>query len=930
MEAQWAGSLLFGSNADYLETLYEAYLRAPDSVDARWRAYFEQLPQVNGHTRETAHSAIRAAFVQHGRSLRPATVITQDHESKQLRVQKLIAAYRSLGHTCADIDPLQLYQPPALEELTLEYYGLDAADLDTRFRTASLTDDSHDTLREIIERLQETYCGPVGAEYMHIASMPKKRWLQQQLESSRARVELDRDQRLYLLQRLTAAEALERHLHSKYIGQKRFSLEGGEGLIPLLDTLIEKAAAEGIRETVIGMAHRGRLNVLINIMGKSPQELFHEFEGLHDDKLRAGDVKYHLGFSSDRLTAAGPIHLALAFNPSHLEIVGPVVEGSVRARQDRRGDREGREVMPIVIHGDAAFAGQGVVMETLNMSQTRGFATKGTVHIVVNNQIGFTTSMSADARSSQYCTDIAKMIGAPILHVNGDHPEALVFVTRLALDYRMRYGEDVIIDLVCYRRHGHNEADEPRATQPVMYHRIQELPTTRERYAAALAKSGLIEPDTGERMLEEARARLESGPPLVSMSDIHTHADPAHTANWAPYYNADPNSECDTAVPLDRLQSLAARLQVIPEGFELQGRVAKIMEDRRKMAAGALPMDWGFAEIMAYATLVTEGHPVRLCGQDTGRGTFFHRHAVLHNQLRREAYVPLRQLDPEQADFLVIDSLLSEEAVLAFEYGYATASPEALVIWEAQFGDFANGAQVVIDQFISSGEEKWGRLCGLTLLLPHGYEGQGAEHSSARLERFLQLCANDNMQVCYPTTPAQVFHMLRRQILRRLRKPLIVMSPKSLLRHKQAVSSLDDLTGGSFQEVIQETDALVSKEVGTVVLCSGRVYYDLLERRRNDERHDLAILRIEQLYPFPERELKQALRRYTNAERFVWCQEEPINQGAWISVRDKLQRVIGGERRLDCVARPEAAAPAVGYFELHTRQLHDLLNAVFV
>jgi 2-oxoglutarate dehydrogenase E1 component len=930
MDEQWAGSLLSGSNADYLESIYEAYLHDPDSVDPHWRDYFQRLPRVNGYDAETAHSEIRAAFVQTGRSLRPATVSTQDHEAKQLRVLQLINAYRFLGHSRANIDPLQLYQTPDIEELSLAYYGLDESDLDTIFRTGSLVGEEDATLREIIARLEETYCGPVGAEYMHISSVAKKRWLQTRLEGPRARIELDHDQRLYLLQRLTAAEALERHLHSKYVGQKRFSLEGGESLIPLLDTLIEKATSEGIREAVIGMAHRGRLNVLINIMGKSPQELFQEFEGIHNDGLLAGDVKYHLGFSSDRLTASGPIHLALAFNPSHLEIVGPVVEGSVRARQDHRGDREGREVMPIVIHGDAAFAGQGVVMETLNMSQTRGFATKGSVHIVVNNQIGFTTSTRADARSSQYCTDVAKMIGAPILHVNGDHPEAVVFVTQLALDYRMRYGEDVVIDLVCYRRHGHNEADEPRATQPVMYQRIRELPTTRERYAAALESGGLIEAGAADRMLEASRAQLDAGPPVVSMwSNTEKSPDPAHAINWAPYRNPDPDAAYETAVPLERLRMLAERMQAMPEGFEVQSRVAKILDDRRKMAAGALPLDWGFAEVMAYATLVTDGNQVRLCGQDSGRGTFFHRQAVLHNQLRREAYVPLRQLDPEQADFLVIDSLLSEEAVLAFEYGYAAASPEALVLWEAQFGDFVNGAQVVIDQFISSGEEKWGRYNGLVMLLPHGYEGQGAEHSSARLERFLQLCANNNMQVCTPTTPAQVFHMLRRQVVRPLRKPLIVMSPKSLLRHKLAVSQLDDLSSGSFQEVIQETDSLVSKEVNTVVICGGRVYYDLLERRRNDERRDVAILRIEQLYPFPERELKQALRRYSNAERFVWCQEEPVNQGAWLSIRDNLQRTIGPERRLECASRPEAAAPAAGYFELHTRQLRDLLAAVF-
>lgn len=930
LERQWLGSALNGVNAAYLESLYETYLDDPQSIDSHWRAYFDSLPRVNGHARETSHAQVRAAFVRTDPSRCPPRIAGQEHEVKQLRVLQLINAYRYLGHFRADLDPLKLYPPPQIEELTLAYYDLDESDLDTSFKTGSLEGEGEQaTLREIIYRLEQTYCGKVGAEYMHIASIPKKRWLQSYLEGSLARQPLSREQRLWLLQRLTAAEGLERYLHAKYVGQKRFSLEGGESLIPLLDALIEKAAEDGLRELVIGMAHRGRLNVLINIMGKSPAELFREFEGVHDEHLLAGDVKYHLGFSSDRLTAAGPVHLALAFNPSHLEIVGPVVEGSVRARQDRRGDREGHEVMPIVIHGDAAFAGQGVVMETLNMSQTRGFSTKGTVHIVVNNQIGFTTSLHADSRSSLYCTDVAKMIGAPILHVNGDDPEAVLYVARLALDYRMRYGEDVVIDLVCYRRHGHNEADEPRATQPVMYQRIREIPTTRARYAAVLEAEGVIEKGQAERMLAASRTQLEAGPPVVGMWTAPDSIRPAFTADWTPYLNPKPDAHYDTTVPIERIRSLAKNLDRLPDGFVLNDRVAKILEERRKMAAGELPLDWGFAEIMAYATLVTEGHPVRLCGQDSGRGTFFHRHAVLHNQTRREAYVPLRNLAPDQADFLVIDSLLSEEAVLAFEYGYATASPEALVIWEAQFGDFANVAQVVIDQFISSGEEKWGRLCGLTLFLPHAYEGQGAEHSSARLERFLQLCANDNMQVCYPTTPAQIFHLLRRQVLRPVRKPLVVMSPKSLLRHKLAVSQLSELANEGFKPVIPEIDPLIAKEVRTVVLCSGHVYYDLLERRRAEARHDVAILRIESLYPFPGKAVKKALRRYTQVKRFVWCQEEPVNQGAWLALRDSLQDAVGAKYCLECIARPESAAPAVGYYELHLRQLNALLDQVF-
>ncbi|AOV15690.1 2-oxoglutarate dehydrogenase E1 component [Acidihalobacter aeolianus] len=927
MQDAWTGSALYGSNATYLEALYETFLQTPEAVPVEWRRYFEALPGLASGRTEVPHAPIRAEFTYDARHPAPAAGRTID---KQLRVLQLINAYRFLGHRTAATDPLALPGQPRPEELRLDYYHLGEADLDTRFHAGSLVGVNQAPLREIVARLEATYCGPIGAEYMHIGTTDEKRWLQQRLEGAYGRPEPDGERRFYLLQRLTAAEALEQHLHSRYVGQKRFSLEGGEGLIPLLDILIERAGANGVEEIVLGMAHRGRLNVLINIMGKSPDELFGEFEGRTHGTALAGDVKYHLGFSSDRMTSGGPVHLALAFNPSHLEIVGPVVEGSVRARQDRRGDAVGRKVMPVIIHGDAAFAGQGVVMETLNMSKTRGFSTKGTVHVVVNNQIGFTTSTCMDARSSHYCTDVAKMVNAPILHVNGDDPEAIAFVTALALDYRLRFRKDVVIDLVCYRRHGHNEADAPEVTQPMMYQRIKTLPTSRAHYAERLAGLGLIDEAGARALVTDYRAQLEAGGVVVPNLIEAAAIEHPYTVNWRQYIDSEVPEEVSTAVPLEQLRELSAALQRLPEGFALHPRVAKIMDDRRKMAAGAMAIDWGYAETLAYASLVDEGRRVRLCGQDTARGTFFHRHAVLHNQLKPGVYVPLRNLHPQQADFLVIDSLLSEEAVLAFEYGYATASPNALVIWEAQFGDFANGAQVVIDQFISSGEEKWSRLSGLVLLLPHGYEGQGAEHSSARLERFLQLCANDNLQICVPTTPAQMFHLLRRQVLRPLRKPLVVMSPKSLLRHKLAISSLDDLAEGHFQEVIGECDELPGRGVETVVFCSGKIYYDLLQRRRDEDRRDIALIRVEQLYPFPETEIKRQLRHYPSAARFVWCQEEPRNQGAWPELSWTLNQTIGMSRPLmECVARPPSAAPAVGRFDLHTQQQHALLDAVF-
>jgi 2-oxoglutarate dehydrogenase E1 component len=675
------------------------------------------------------------------------------------------------------------------------------------------------------------------------------------------------------------------------------------------------------------MAHRGRLNVLVNLLGKSPEVLFSEFEGRyeHGAQSGSGDVKYHKGFSSDLKTPGGNVHVALAFNPSHLEVVDPVVEGSVRARQERRGDDIGARVLPVLLHGDAAVAGQGVVTETMQLSQARGFQTGGTIHIVINNQVGFTMSDPRDARSTLYCTDVAKMIEAPVLHVNGDDPEAVVAATRLAVEYRMKFHKDVFIDLVCYRRHGHNEADEPAATQPTMYRVIRAKPTTRQLYADRLIAQKVLAQGEAETMVEEYRRGLDEGKPQAraALGMIGNK----YTVDWSRYANASWTEIVRTHLGAEQLATLAAKMNQVPKDFVLQPRVAKIIEDRARMAAGELPIDWGFAELLAYASLLNQGHKVRLTGQDSGRGTFFHRHAVLHDQKTGARYVPLEHVSEGQPRFTVIDSVLSEEAVMGFEYGYSTTDPESLVIWEGQFGDFANGAQVIVDQFISSGEAKWGRLCGLVLFLPHGYEGQGPEHSSARLERFLQLTAEANIQVCVPSTPAQMFHMLRRQMVRNFRKPLIVMTPKSLLRHKLSASSIDELTQGRFQPVIGEIDDIAPQTVERVVLCAGKVYYDLLEQRRRDQIENVAIVRIEQLYPFPSDEYTAAIDRYANAVEIVWCQEEPQNQGSWYQIRHRLQEGLSPAHTLLYAGRPGAAAPAVGIYQVHLEQQQSLVNA---
>jgi 2-oxoglutarate dehydrogenase E1 component len=934
LKEQYASTPLFGSNATAVESLYEQYLEDRAAVPPAWADYFDTL---DAPDTEVAHSAIREDLLQNARGggrrrarmaapgSRPATASGE----KQAAVSRLIQVYSLRGHQIADIDPLGLMDRPMPGVLKLDYLGLTEADMDSEFFTGGLAGrgDERMKLRDILRLLKTIYCGKIGAEVAHISRARERLWLRKRFEQGAAADTLTTEERLWILEQLTCAEGIERYLHTRYVGQKRFSLEGGDSLIPLLDDLIQQGGASGIREIVIGMAHRGRINVLVNTLGKSPEELFEEFEGNYDlDELTgSGDVKYHKGFSADMKTPGGNVHLALAFNPSHLEIVNPVVEGSVRARQQRRGDTERQEVLPVLIHGDAAFSGQGVVTETFQMSQTNGFRTGGTVHIVVNNQIGFTTSRPTDARSTDYCSDVAKMIEAPIFHVNGDDPEAVLFVTRLALKYRQKFRKDVVIDLVCYRRHGHNEADEPAATQPIMYGKIRNHDTTRKIYADKLVEQGIIDAAGVERLQDEYRDRLDRGEP-VPKSSLGMIGN-EFTVDWSPFAGAHWEDTVDTTVSPATVAELSKRITTVPPDMKLHGRVQRIIDERMRMGAGEIDMDWGFAETMAYAALIQDGFDCRLVGQDCGRGTFFHRHAVLHNQVNNREYTPLQHLVDRPDAFRVIDSLLSEEAVLGFEYGYATTEPNTLVIWEGQFGDFVNGAQVVIDQFISSGDAKWGRLCGLTLFLPHGYEGQGPEHSSARLERFLQLCAEHNLQVCVPSTPAQMFHMLRRQMVRPYRVPLIVMTPKSLLRHKMAVSPLSSLSAGEFELIIPEVENISEKKTRRAVFCSGKVYYDLLEARQVHGIDDIALIRIEQLYPFPIAEYAALIKRYEHVDEIVWCQEEPQNQGAWYQIRHRLQEPLKDRQQLYYAGRPGAAAPASGIFKVHLQQQQALVEA---
>jgi len=914
-----------GGNAAYVEEIYEAYLDDPLSVDESWRDIFDKLPKVDGVDIESNHSQIRTQFrtlAEKGLAGRlPAASSSQSggsgSDQKQVKVLQLINAFRFRGHQHANLDPLGLWQQARVRDLELSHHNLSEQDFDSVYNVGSYSVGTDQmTLGELYKSLNRTYCHTIGAEYMHITNTEEKRWVQKYLEGAQSHPSYDRETKIDLLKGLIAADGMEKYLGAKFPGAKRFSLEGGDSMVPMLKGLIKHAGMNGTKEVVIGMAHRGRLNVLVNVMGKNPSVLFDEFSGKHDDSLGMGDVKYHSGYSSDFSTPNGNVHLALAFNPSHLEIVNPVVMGSVRARLDRRDCENGSLVLPITIHGDSAIAGQGVVQETFNMSQTRGFQVGGTVRIVVNNQVGFTTSKTVDTRSTQYCTDIAKMVQAPILHVNADDPEAVMFVTQMALDYRNTFKRDVVIDLVCYRRHGHNEADEPNATQPLMYQKIKKHPVPRQIYADQLVAEGTIEQHEVDKLISEYRAALDHGACVVPEWRPMTE----HSVDWTPFIGHDWDAEYDAALSVDDLKRIGKAICSYPEDFQLQSRVRKLYQDRELMMAGEKPLDWGAAETLAYGAILEAGHNIRLTGQDSGRGTFFHRHAVMHNQSDAAEYVPLEHISKDQGKIEIYDSVLSEAAVMAYEFGYATAEPGTLVLWEAQFGDFANGAQVVIDQFLSSGEHKWGRLCGLTLLLPHGYEGQGPEHSSARLERFLQLSADHNWQVCVPSTPAQVYNMLVRQVVRPLRKPLIVMSPKSLLRHPLAVSNMEELATGKFHHVIDEIDDLDPAGVKRVVLCSGKVYFDLLEQRRKNEQTDVAIVRIEQLYPFPLDEMQAVVDKYDHVKDWVWCQEEPQNQGAWYSSKHRFDEVMPQGATITYAGRAASSSPAVGYLAVHNQQ----------
>ncbi len=936
-----SNSYLFGGNAPYVEELYEAYLDNPGSVPDNWRAYFDALqnaPATDGTAaRDVAHAPVVESFAQRAKANAFALKVSSSDLAvarKQVHVQSLIAAYRFLGSRWADLDPLKRSERPKIPELEPAFYDLSESDMDITFSATNtyFTTAEHMTLREILLALRETYCGSIGAEIMHITEPGEKRWWQQKLESIRSKPSFSAEQKRSLLQDLTAAEGLERYLHTKYVGQKRFSLEGGESFIPSINEVIRQAGVSGVQEIVIGMAHRGRLNVLVNTLGKLPKDLFSEFDHTAPENLPSGDVKYHQGFSSDITTPGGPVHLSLAFNPSHLEIVNPVVEGSVKARQDRRGDKQGSQVLPILVHGDAAFAGQGVVMETLALAKTRGYYTGGTVHIVINNQIGFTTSDPRDSRSTLYCSDVVKMIEAPVLHVNGDDPEAVLLCSQLALEYRQTFKKDVVVDIVCFRKLGHNEQDTPSLTQPLMYKKIGAHPGTRKVYAGKLVMQGVITDEDAENYVKAYRTAMDAG--KHARDPVLTNFKSQYAVDWAPYLGKKWNDAADTALPQAEFKRLAERITTIPSSFKLHPLVQKVVADRAAMGRGEIPVDWGMGEHMAFASLVASGYPVRLSGEDSARGTFTHRHAVLHDQNREKwdigTYVPLQNVAESQAPFVVIDSILSEEAVLGFEYGYASAEPNTLTIWEAQFGDFVNGAQVVIDQFIASGEVKWGRVNGLVLMLPHGYEGQGPEHSSARLERFMQLAADINMQICQPTTASQIFHLLRRQMVRMFRKPLVIMTPKSLLRNKEATSPLSEFTHGEFRTVIGETDkTIVADKVKRLVVCSGKVYYDLVRTRAEKKADDVAVIRVEQLYPFPHKAFATELKKYPNVTELMWCQDEPQNQGAWFFVQHYIHENMEPGQKLGYAGRAASASPAVGYAHLHQEQQKALLDQAF-
>lgn len=910
-----SSSAFEGENAAYLESLYEQYVQDPKSLAPAWQAYFAS--HFAGKEQAPNHSAIREYFLTLSKNKAATTSSVAAHE--EASIAALIQAYRQFGHLQANIDPLGLMSRGAREQLTLNYYGLSVNDLGT-YPVDHLAGLNQATVANVLALCQKIYCGPIGFEYQHIDHPAEVAWLQEHIEQF-ATWQVPKAEQLDLLKQLTATEGLEKIFGTKYVGVTRFSVEGGDTQIPLLNYFVEHAPQFGIQEVLIGMAHRGRLNVLVNVLGMPVRDIFAQFEGAYAyTPGRASDVKYHFGYSSDLQTNYGVVHATLAFNPSHLEIISPVVQGSVRARQDRRHDTQHTQVLPIQFHGDSAFAGQGVVMETFEMSQTRGFKVGGSVHIVVNNQVGFTTSNPEDTRSSRYCTDVAKMVGVPVFHVNGDHPEAVLFVAQLALEYHRAFKKDVVIDLVCYRRFGHNEGDEPSATQPLMYQTIKKLPSVRKLYAAQLIAQKVLTEAQSNELMTAYRKQIDDNVNWIHQAPNPDYAQ--YAPDWSIYEQSVWTTPAATGLSRSAYDALVEKMTALPEGFALQAQVARALANRAAAYAGQAPFIWGDAEILAYASLVVEGYLVRLVGQDSGRGTFAHRHAVVYDQTTGAPYVSLKHLSPKQASFDVVDSFLSENAVMAFEFGYASTEPRSLVMWEAQYGDFVNGAQVVIDQFLSSSEQKWDRYCGLVLLLPHGQEGAGPEHTSARPERFLQLCAQENMQVCVPTTPAQMFHLLRRQALRPYRKPLIVLTPKSLLR--KATSDLTEILNGQFQVVIDEPRAV--KKANRLIFCSGRVYYDLEEKRAALQQDDTVIIRIEQLYPFPHEAVATLLKKYEKTQQIIWCQEEPKNQGSWLFIRAYLEACLQKGQTLTYAGREEAASTSAGYKKLHMAQQAKLLE----
>ena len=927
MKELWGSSHISAGHAAYLEDLYETFIHDPDNLSKEWLDFFTSLPKHPNSNGEISHQKIIKEF----KNLSRSKVISKTKKSvdeRQGKVIRLIQSYRNRGHLKAKLDPLGMMERRVIEDLGIEFHGLSHEDLDQEFYTDTFTDSKKLTLREILKRLEEIYCGNIGIECNHILDSNERRWFQKKFESKLKDYDFSKKQQLNIYERLNSAEGLAKYLSAKYPGLKRFGIDGAEALVPLIESVIQDCGSMGASQICFGMAHRGRLNLLVNVLGKLPSELFSAFdEDFELEGASTGDVKYHLGFSSNFETPGGEVHVSLFNNPSHLEIVDPVVIGSVRARQDRIGDKDRSKVVPVLLHGDASFSGQGVVMESLQMSQTRGFNVGGTIHIIVNNQIGFTTSNIQDSRSTDYSSDVAKIIQAPVIHVNGDDPEMVINAAKIACKYRNKFKKDIVIDLFCYRRRGHNEADDPSATQPLMYEKISKHPSVLSQYEDFLKEEGILTLEKAKKIKSDYRKSLEGGEVVAKNLSINPNDE--LWFDWEPHLDVKWWPKVKTSFNKKSFKELGQNIANVPKTFNLGSQASKIFEDRKKMTSSEIPINWGYAEIMAYASLLKEGYPIRITGQDVRRGTFSHRHACVFDSKTGMGYIPLSEIaNQNDTRFDIYDSLLSEEAVLGFEYGYSATWPSGLTIWEAQFGDFVNGAQVVIDQFIVSAQHKWDRLSGLVMLLPHGYEGQGPEHSSARIERFLQLCASENIQVCVPSSPKQIFHLLRRQAIRKMRTPLIVISPKSLLRSPNAVSSLDDLTDGSFACVIDDKIKEPNK-VKKAIMCSGKVFYELLQKRDEEKRDDIALIRIEQLYPFPYDDLEEILTKYQNAKEFVWCQEEPLNQGAWFSHRHRIQRVLDrldNDKVVNLVSRPAAAAPAVGLMKLHLEQQKKVIN----